>query len=517
MSFLSKETEITQSGQAIHINAVAANALSSMFSTNIGPNGTYKLLVSPSNSIKISNDGNTLLREIQFIHPTSIIINKSAQQTFDIIGDGSSRIIVYTSELFLNGFKYFQDGVSIFKIVRGMKIGRDLMIKYLNENKMGIEKGTLIKTMEKLAYNQLSTKMESFIAKKLSLDVVKALTKIKTENGIPDTNMVEVLKMPEGDIADSQLINGLVLDHGGRHHAMPTKMKDVIIMITNISLEYEKPEINAGFYYSSAEERDKLVGSERQFIYERAKRIAEFGRELKNQGKSLLVITEKGIDPVSLEVLANEGILALRRAKRRNLERLVKMCGGNIINRVEDLKLENMGYCGKVRVEDIKDEKFTFLEDTPYSGSCTILVRGNQYEMDRMITAVKNTLKSLLFVLKDSCYLQGGPILYYKISEYLENQKKNCLPEDVVGIDIIKNSILSLTKILLKNSNKNVEEEIEFMRRGKIQEGEETLENYQVVLRVLGNAVMVAISLLMVDEIIKAGKSVKEEGDGRKQ
>jgi T-complex protein 1 subunit zeta len=162
--------------------------------------------------------------------------------------------------------------------------------------------------------------------------------------------MIEIMEMQHRTEADSRLVRGIVLDHGGRHPSMPKALKNAYILTCNVSLEYEKTygiylinktsnhfccfsfrEVNAGFFYKNAEERDRLVASERQFIDERVQKIVELKRKVcsgDNKNKSFVVINQKGIDPLSLDVLAKEGILALRRAKRRNMERLTLACGG---------------------------------------------------------------------------------------------------------------------------------------------------------------------------------------------
>jgi T-complex protein 1 subunit zeta len=177
------------------------------------------------------------------------------------------------------------------------------------------------------------------------VDAVLALN----EPGKPtDLNMVEIMEMQHRTEADSRLVRGIVLDHGGRHPSMPKALKNAFILTCNVSLEYEKTyviylirqideyldfyrEVNAGFFYKNAEERDRLVTSERKFIDDRVQKIVELKRSVcsgDNKNKSFVVINQKGIDPFSLDVLAKEGILALRRAKRRNMERLTLACGG---------------------------------------------------------------------------------------------------------------------------------------------------------------------------------------------
>ncbi len=137
---------------------------------------------------------------------------------------------------------------------------------------------------------------------------------------------------------DTRLVRGLVLDHGARHADMPKKLKNCFILTSNVSLEYEKTEVNSGFFYSNAADREKLMLSERKFTDERCMKIIELKRKVcDGTNKNFVVLNQKGIDPICLDMFAKENIIALRRAKRRNMERLILACGGNAVNSVEDL------------------------------------------------------------------------------------------------------------------------------------------------------------------------------------
>lgn len=175
--------------------------------------------------------------------------------------------------------------------------------------------------------------------------------------------MVEIMKMQHRTASDTSLIKGLALDHGARHPDMPKRVENAYILTLNVSLEYEKSEINSGFYYSSAEQRDKLVESERRFVDDKLRKIVELKKEVcgSDPKKGFVVINQKGIDPLSLDVLVKNGIFALRRAKRRNMERLQLICGGTAQNSVDDLTPEDLGWAGLVYEHQLGEEKYTFI------------------------------------------------------------------------------------------------------------------------------------------------------------
>lgn len=214
-----------------------------------------------------------------------------------------------------------------------------------------------------VARTSLSTKINSTLAEQLTPDIVDAVLAIYQAPAKPDLHMVEIMTMQHRTAADTQLIRGLALDHGARHPDMAKRVENAYILTLNVSLEYEKSEINSGFYYSSAEQREKLVESERRFVDDKLRKIVELKKEVcgNDPSKGFVIINQKGIDPLSLDVLVKNGIFALRRAKRRNMERLQLVCGGTAQNSVDDLTPDVLGWAGSVYEHQLGEEKYTFI------------------------------------------------------------------------------------------------------------------------------------------------------------
>ncbi len=207
----------------------------------------------------------------------------------------------------------------------------------------------------------LSTKLAQSLAEQLTPDLVDAVLTIHQPPAKPDLHMVEIMAMQHRTAADTQLVRGLALDHGARHPDMPRRLENAHVLTLNVSLEYEKSEINAGFYYSSAGQRDKLVESERRFVDDKLRKIVALKQQACADGGSFVLVNQKGIDPLSLDVLVKNGIYALRRAKRRNMERLQLVCGGVAQNSVDDLTPDVLGWAGLVYEHQLGEEKYCFI------------------------------------------------------------------------------------------------------------------------------------------------------------
>merc|ERR1712194_842158 len=226
-----------------------------------------------------------------------------------------------------------------------------------------------------------------------------------------DLNMIEVLHMKNKLITDTRLVKGLVLDHGSRHPDMPKRLENCYILTCNVSLEYERSEVNAGFFYSSAEQRDRLVESERKFTDEKVKKIIALKKKVctEENKKSFVILNQKGIDPPSLEMLAHEGIIALRRAKRRNMERLPLAVGGNAVNSVDDLDEEDLGYADVVYEQTLEDDKYTFIEGVKNPYSVTVLIQGStDHSIAQMKDALRDGLRSVQNVVEDAALIPGA-------------------------------------------------------------------------------------------------------------
>merc|ERR1719397_1293019 len=206
------------------------------------------------------------------------------------------------------------------------------------------------------------------------------------------------MEMTHKTDSETKLVRGIVMDHGARHPDMKKNVNNAYILTSNVSLEYEKSEVNSGFFYKSALDREKLVAAERKFIEDRVQKIIELKRKVctPENKKTFVVINQKGVDPMSLDALAKEGIMALRRAKRRNMERLVLACGGSAMNSVEEMDESMLGSAGLVYEHVLGENKFTFVEQCANPLSVTILMKGpNKHTLTQVKDAVRDGLRAV--------------------------------------------------------------------------------------------------------------------------
>lgn len=528
---LNPKAESARQAQALAINISAARGLAEMLKTNLGPKGTMKMLVSGAGDIKITKDGNTLLHEMQVQHPTASLIARAATAQDDITGDGTTSIVLLIGELLKQADLYIAEGLHPRIVAEGFDLAKKEALAILDKVKLPIN--TDRESLIQIARTSLRTKLSTENADILTDIVVDAVLALY-ETGKPvDLNMVEIMEMQHRTEADSRLVRGIVLDHGGRHPSMPKALKNAFILTCNVSLEYEKTEVNAGFFYKNAEERDRLVASERKFIDDRVQKIVELKRKVcsgDDKNKSFVIINQKGIDPLSLDVLAKEGILALRRAKRRNMERLTLACGGEAMNSVEELTKDCLGFAEDVYEHVLGEEKFTFVEGCKNPKSVTVLLKGStKYGLNQLKDALRDGLRSVTNALEDGCVIPGAGAFEIVAHQALTQYKEQVKGRARLGVQAFAEALLIIPKAIAQNAGHDQQETIVKLQHeyatAKIPVGIDItsgeamepkalgiFDNYRVKKQLIHSSTSIATNLILVDEILRAGLSSLRPG-----
>ncbi|WWC72051.1 T-complex protein 1, zeta subunit [Kwoniella pini CBS 10737] len=545
IELINPRAESIRRTQALQVNTAGAVGLANVVKSNLGPRGTIKMLVDGSGQIKMTKDGKVLLSEMQIQNPTAAMIARTAVAQDEQVGDGTTSVVLLVGELLKQADRYIQEGVHPRVIGEGFDLAKKEALKFLDSfrQRPTLDRSTLIS----VAHTSLSTKLHSKLAQKLAADVVDAVLAIQppvNEDGKRDPidlHMIEIMKMQHKTDTDTTLIKGLVLDHGARHPDMPKRVENAFVLSLNVSLEYEKTEVNSGFFYSSADQREKLVESERRFIDLRLKKVVEFKNqvcdtavgETTEKPKNFVIINQKGIDPMSLDILAKNGIFALRRAKRRNMERLQFACGGIAQNSVDDLTPDILGWAGLVYEHTLGEEKYTFVEDVKEPKSVTMLIKGpNAHTMTQIQDALRDGFRSVKNAVEDNSLIPGAGAFEVACSAHLVKELKSTKGRAKLGVLAFAEALLVIPKTLASNGGFDVQDSIVSLQ----QEQEETedpvgldlksgepinpvlegiWDNYRVKRQMLHGAATIGVNLLNVDEVLRAGRSsLKPEGPG---
>ncbi|POY70940.1 hypothetical protein BMF94_6118 [Rhodotorula taiwanensis] len=563
IELLNPRADVRRRDAAFQINVTGATGLADVVRSNLGPRGTLKMLVDGAGQLKMTKDGKTLLSEMQIQNPTAALIARTAVAQDEMTGDGTTSVVLLVGELLKQSMRYTQEGVHPRVLADGVEVAKNELTKFLDQFKVAFDAGAKPnhETLVQVAYTSLATKVNQHLAKSLAQSVVDAVLAIRiptapasssasaSASELPafepiDLHMVELMKMQHMTDSDTRLVKGLVLDHGPRHPDMPKRLENCFILTLNVSLEYEKTEVNSGFFYSSAEQREKLVESERKFTDAKVRKIIELKKlvcdhRLDANGnpvgevKNFVVINQKGIDPLSLDMLAKQGIMALRRAKRRNMERLQLICGGTAQNSVDDLSPDVLGHAGLVYEHTLGEEKFTFVEEVKDPKSVTLLVKGpNAHTIAQISDAIRDGLRSVKNALEDAALIPGAGSFEVAAHQYLLDETKKTVAKGraKLGVQAFADALLTIPKTLAVNAGLDVQDAMVALQ-DEAAEGhvvgldlttgepldpvtEGIWDNYRVKRHLIHSAAVIASNLLITDEMMRAGRSSLKNEEG---
>ncbi|KAI0063557.1 chaperonin-containing T-complex zeta subunit Cct6 [Artomyces pyxidatus] len=547
IELINPKAESVRRAAALQVNTNGAMGLANVVKGNLGPRGTLKMLVDGAGQLKMTKDGKVLLSEMQIQNPTAAMIAKTAVAQDDQVGDGTTSVVLLVGELLKQADRYISEGVHPSVIASGFDVAKKDALSFLDSFKQpwNGDRATLVN----IAKTSLTTKLNSALASQLADAVVDAIIAVRPPAPAKDAedqyrepidlHMVEIMKMQHRTASETQLVRGLVLDHGARHPDMPKRVENAFILTLNVSLEYEKTEVNSGFFYSSAEQREKLVESERKFTDDKVRKIVELKKlvcdqavDSKEKKKNFVVINQKGIDPLSLDILAKNGILALRRAKRRNMERLQLICGGIAQNSVDELTPDVLGWAGLVYEHTLGEDKFTFVDEVKDPRSVTLLIKGpNAHTIQQIQDALRDGLRAVKNAIEDGTLIPGAGAFEVACAAHLVAHTKKAAKGRVkMGIQAFADALLILPKTLAQNGGFDVQDAIVALQ-DEVAEGnivgidlesgepydptvEGIWDNYRVKRQMLHSCSVIAVNLLLTDEILRAGRSsLKANGE----
>ncbi|KAJ7178418.1 chaperonin Cpn60/TCP-1 family [Mycena crocata] len=546
IELINPKAESIRRAAALQVNTNGAMGLANVVKGNLGPKGTLKMLVDGSGQIKMTKDGKVLLSEMQIQNPTAAMIAKTAVAQDDQVGDGTTSVVLLVGELLKQADRFTSEGVHPTVIAEGFDLAKKESLVFLDSFKQAVklDRATLIN----VANTSLATKVSASMAKQLAADVVDAVLTIRPPPPPKDAadqwrdpidlHMVEIMKMQHRTASETQLIRGLVMDHGARHPDMPKRVENAFILTLNVSLEYEKTEVNSGFFYSSAEQREKLVEAERRVVDMKVKKIVELKNlvcdqevDSKEKRKNFVLVNQKGIDPLSLDILAKNGIFALRRAKRRNMERLQLITGGIAQNSVDDLTPSVLGWAGLVYEHTLGEEKYTFVEEVKAPKSVTLLVKGpNAHTITQIQEALRDGLRAVKNAIEDETLIPGAGAFEVACAGHLVDKvKKSAKGRVKMGVQAFADALLIIPKTLAQNGNFDVQNAIVALQDEQAEGNTVGIDlvtgepfdptvqgiwdNYRVKRQMLHSCSVIAVNLLSTDEILRAGRSsLKADG-----
>ncbi|MBS7639707.1 MAG: thermosome subunit beta, partial [Candidatus Bathyarchaeia archaeon] len=342
--------------EAQHNNIMAARIIAETVKTSLGPKGMDKMLVDSLGDVTITNDGKTILDEMEVEHPAAKMMVEVAKTQDKEVGDGTTSVVVIAGELLNKAEELLNKNVHPTVIIDGYRKAADKALEVLEKIAIGVDP-TDREFLRKVAMTSMASKIVSENREYLANIAVDAILHVAQKVGDQykaDLDDILVQKKPGESLTDTVLIKGIVLDKEVVHPGMPKRVENARIALLDCPLEIEKTEFDAKINIETPEQMEAFLREEENMLRSMVEKIAGAGANV--------VICQKGIDDMAQHFLARRGILAVRRAKKSDMEKLAKATGGRVVTNLDDFKPEDLGYAELVEERKIGDDKMVFVE-----------------------------------------------------------------------------------------------------------------------------------------------------------
>src|SRR5579863_295501 len=499
-------------------NITAAKLIAEVVRTSLGPRGMDKMLVDSMGDVTITNDGATMLKELDVQHPAAKMMVEISKATDNEVGDGTTSAVVVAGALLEKAEELINKNVHPVVVVEGYSRAAEKAQKILEEIAVKVDP-TSRPDLLKIAATSMLTKLVNEDAPHLAGVVVDAVTMIseKGESGYKaDIDNVKVEKKPGGALTDTQLIKGIVLDKEVVHSGMPRRIDEAMIALVNSALEIEKTEFSAEIRINDPQQMQ-------QFMDEESSILKGMVDKVKTSGATVLVC-QKGIDDLAQHFLAKAGILAVRRVKESDMGKLAKATGARIVTNLEDLTAKDLGYAKIVEERKLEDDKWVFVEGCKNPKAVSILVRGGT---QRVVDEAERALHDALMVTKDVVELPavvaGGGAPEEEVSLQLRSWAQKLSGREQLAALKFADAMESIPLTLAENAGMDpIDTQVELRARhgkdgkwygvdalnGKVADmyAKSVWEPLAVKLQILRASTEAASMILRIDDVIAASK-----------
>ncbi|MHA1735117.1 MAG: thermosome subunit beta, partial [Candidatus Thorarchaeota archaeon] len=393
---LKEDTERTRGRDAQRNNIMAAVVIAEAVKSALGPKGMDKMLVDSFGDVTVSNDGATILKEMDVAHPAAKMVIEVAKTVDTEVGDGTTTAAVLTGELLKQAETLLDQNIHPTTIITGYRKAAEKAMDVLEEISERVDPArdaAFRKVLRDVAKTAMSSKFVSTAKDKLAdvvVDAVLSVAKERKEDEEINLDNIPRQKQEGMNVSDTELVHGIVLDKEVVHAGMPKKVENPKIAVLECALEIIKTEFDAKISITDPSAMQRFLDEEQHMLKEMVDKIVEAGANV--------VICQKGIDDVAQHYLAKHGILAVRRIKKSDIERLHKATGATIVSKIQNLTADDLGTAELVEQRKVGDDKMLFIEGTPKSSVVTLMVRGGT---EHVVDEVDRALNDALYVVKD--------------------------------------------------------------------------------------------------------------------
>ena len=521
---LKEGTQRTVGRDAQRLNIMAARVIAEAVRSTLGPKGMDKMLVDSLGDVVITNDGVTILKEIDVEHPAAKMVVEIAKTQENEVGDGTTTAVVIAGELLKKAEELLDNEIHPTVIANGYRLAAERAMKILNGIAIEVKKDD-DDLLKKIAATAMTGKGAEVAVNRLSEIAVKAVKIIAEEVDGKievDTDNIKIEKRTGASVEETELVEGIVLDKEVVHPGMPKRVKNAKILVFNGALEVKETETDAKINITDPEQLQKFIEQEERMIKEMVDKIASAGANV--------VFCQKGIDDLAQYYLAKAGILAVRRVKQSDIEKIAKATGAKIVTDLRDLSSEDLGEAELVEERKIGDEKMVFITGCKNPKAVTILVRGGtEHIVDEIARGIEDAIKAVAVALEDGKIVAGGGASEIEVSLKLREWAPSLGGREQLAAEAFASALEIIPRSLAENAGLDPIDILVELRKaheegnvhagidvdnGKVVDMRElgVLEPLRVKTQAIESATEVAVMLLRIDDVIAAKELSKEKG-----
>ncbi len=386
--------------EARNNNFAAASAVAGAVRSTLGPKGMDKMLIDSMGDITITNDGVTIMKEMDIEHPAAKMMVEIAKTQDAEVGDGTTTAVVIAGELLKNAEGLLNQGVHPTVIAEGYRMAASKALVMLDGFSITV-KPTDTAMLKKIADTALTGKNAEVSKDRLCDILVKAITFVTDPDGKVDIGHINVEKKVGGSVEDTNLIEGMVIDKERAHPSMPKAVKNARILLLNAALEFKKSEVNAKIDISTPGQVQAFLDEEEHMVHTMVNKVVKSG--------ATVIFCQKGIDDVAQHYLAKAGILAVRRLKKSDIENLARATGANIVNTIDAITSKDLGTAGLVEERKVSGDEMIYISKCKDPKAVSIIVRGGtEHVVDELERAIHDALMVVSVVVEGKKIVAGG-------------------------------------------------------------------------------------------------------------
>ena len=517
---LKEGSQRTRGRDAQRNNILAAKVITETIRTTLGPQGMDKMLVSGMGDVVITNDGATIMKELDVQHPAAKMLVEVAKSQDNEVGDGTTTAVVLAGELLTKAEKLLDQDVHPTVIVEGYKKASEKALEILQTLAVDIQP-TDEKTLKLIAITSMSTKATAGTSEYLANLATKAVSQIMEERDgktTADIDRIKVLKKKGESMEQSELIRGVVVDKEISHPQMPKVVKTARIALLNAKLEIEKTEFDAKININSPDQMKRFLDEEETMLRDMTDKIGKSGANV--------IFCEKGIDDLALHFLAKKNIIAIKNISSGDMEKLAKATGGTIVASTKDIAADSLGEAKLVEEVKIGDDKLVYVRECKDPRAVTVVIRGgSEHVVDEAERSFHDALCVVRNVIEDHKIVAGGGAPEAETAKQLrefavkvggrEQLAIEAYAEalETIPLTIAENAGLDPIDIMVELRSKHAEPDHKWygvqVKSGKIADtyADNIIEPLRVKQQVIKSATEAASMLLRIDDVVAAAKS----------